>query len=232
MKKQSGLGNKLIILDCADKKDDEIWSKGRNLANFPCPFRCILASSPNCGKSTVCKNIALQARPLYDRIVIVCCSKDTEDYNELEPNIVMDTLPSIESFDRKHKNLLIIDDYKVKTSKDKALLDRLFGFASSHCRTSILMCLQDLYALHSPTIRRMANVYIIWKLADENQLNSIGKRIGLGSNGAKVLKQIFEDLKFDKRDSLCIDLTPNSPAMLRKNLFEVIKTDKIPDLPT
>ncbi len=39
MKKQRGLGNKLIILDCADKKDDEVWSKGINLANFPCPFR-------------------------------------------------------------------------------------------------------------------------------------------------------------------------------------------------
>ena len=226
-----GLGNKLILLGCDDKKNDEIWTKSRNLANIPCPFRGILASSPNCGKSTVCKNIALQASPLYDRIVIVCCSKDTTDYDEIEPNIVMDTLPSIESFDRKYKNLLIIDDYKVKTAKDKALLDRLFGFASSHNRTSILLCVQDIYALHSPIIRRMCNVFIIWKFSDENQLNSIGKRVGLGGKGAEILKQIFKDLDFKQKDSLTIDLTPGTPAYLRKNLHEKIKTDKIPDLP-
>ena len=126
-KKSLDIGNQLIILPCADKEHDEKWSQKRNLADFPCPFRCILASQPNCGKSTVCKNIALQARPLYDRLVVVCCSKDTKDYDDLEPDVVTDRLPNIESFDRDKKNLLIIDDYKPKTVADKALLDRLFG---------------------------------------------------------------------------------------------------------
>lgn len=226
------MGNKLLIIDCPDKKGDEHWSKGRNLANIPCPFRAILSSQPNTGKSTLCKNIALQARPLYDRIVVVCCSKDTKDYDDLEPNIIMDRLPSIDSFDRKRKNLLIIDDYKPKTQADKNLLDRLFGYASSHNRTSILVCVQDLYALSSPTIRRMANVFILWPLSDENQMNSIGKRVGLGKDGAKIIKSIFHDLHFGKRDSLMIDLSPGSPCLLRKNLHEKISKQYVPDIPT
>jgi hypothetical protein len=226
-----GLGNKLVILPCPDKKNDEKWYKGRSLGNIPAPFRMILCGSVNSGKSTVCKNIALHSKPLYDRLVIVCCSKDTTDYDDLEPHIVLDKLPAIESFDRNYKNLLIIDDYKPKTSLDKSLLDRYFGFVSSHCNTSILYCIQDLFALNSPTIRRMTNVFVVWKGSDEQQINMIGKRIGLGKNGDKILKQIFSDLKFGQKDSLMIDLTTDSPARLRKNIFEKINEDELPDLP-
>lgn len=231
MHKKIDFGNEIIVLDCPDKEKDEHWEPGRNLANIPAPFRAILAACPNSGKSMVCKNIALYARPLYERIVVVSCSKDTKDYDELEPNIVLDRLPSIESFDRNYKNLLIIDDYKPKKSIDKALLDRFFGFVSSHCNTTILYCTQDLFALNSPVIRRMSNIFFLWAGSDDQQITMIGKRVGLGKNGDDILKQIFKELHFKKHDSLCIDLTNNTPAKLRMNIFQVIETKTIPDLP-
>jgi hypothetical protein len=223
--------NKLIILGCGDKKNDEKWYAGRNLGNIPKPFRILLCASPNSGKSMLIKNFALKADPLFDRIVVVCCSKDTTDYDDLEPNIVLDKLPSLESFDRKKKNLLIIDDYKPKNNIDKAMLDRYFGFVSSHCNTCICMAVQDMFALNSPTIRRMCNIYVVWKGSDENQMMAIGRRIGLGSKGGAVLKQIFNDLDFQQHDSLMIDLTKDTPCKLRKNIYEKIDTKYIPDLP-
>ena len=223
---KKSLPNKFIVLDCPDKNDEE-WTPKRSLANFPCPYRCLLAGTPNCGKSTLIKNLLLQARPLYDRLIIVCCSKDTKDFDELEPSIVLDKLPSLESFDRNYKNCLILDDYKPKTSVDKANLDRVFGFVSSHCNTTVIMACQDLFSISSPTIRRMSNVFFLWKSFDEQQLNMISKRVGMAS---ETIKTIMKDLDFGKRDSLCIDMTSNSPAILRKNIYEKIDTKYIPDL--
>ena len=90
-----------VILKCPDKENAEKWYDGRSLANFPCPSRILLAGRPDSGKSTVIKNILLQAVPLYDRLIIVCCTIETSDFDLLEPHLVLDKLPSIESFDRK-----------------------------------------------------------------------------------------------------------------------------------
>ena len=173
------LPNQIILLKNEDKKHDEKWENGREIGNIPCPFRMILLGGVGLGKSTVVKNILLHANPLYDRLIIVCCDKSTKDYDDLDPHIVMDKLPSVDSFDNEYKNCLVIDDYKPKSTKDKTLLDRLFGYVSSHKKTSILMCVQDLFSIFSPTIQRMTNIFVIWKSHDEQQLNMIVKRVGM-----------------------------------------------------
>jgi len=223
------LGKQIVVIDCPDKKFDEKWFKGRNIGNLPKPYRAVLFGVPNCGKSTYVKNLLLNADPPFDTLTIVGCSDDTTDFKDLEPSIVLDTLPSLDSFDRSKKNALVIDDWKAKNPADKARLDRLFGFVSSHCNTTIIMCLQDIFALHSPTIRRMCNVFVLWKNADKRQNLLVEPRVGLEKG---TIDNLMRDLDFGKRDSLMIDLTPHTPAPLRKNLFEKIKTDFVPDLPT
>lgn len=151
--------NEFLILGCKDKKYDEKWTPDRNLANIPCPFRAILSGPVGSGKSTYIKNILLHAKPIYDRVIIVCCDKSTRDYEDLEPHLVIDQLPSVDSFDNHFKNCLVIDDYRPKTTADKGKLDRLFGYVSSHKETTILYAVQDLFAIFSPTIQRMTNVF-------------------------------------------------------------------------
>ena len=179
------------------------------------------------GKSTVIKNILLHAEPLYDRVVIVCCDKSTKDYDDLEPHLVTDHLPSVESFDPDYKNCLVIDDYRAKTTHDKNLLDRLFGFASSHRRTTVIMAVQDLFAIWTPTIQRMSDVFVLWKTHDENQFRMICNRVGMKE---AEIESIFTDLHFGKRDSLMIDKTPDSPAPLRKNIFDKIEFEIEPNI--
>ena len=222
------IGKEIVVIECPDKKNNEHWDKKRNIANIPCPYRCILFSVPNSGKSTVIKNLLLNADPLYDRVVVVCCSKESADYNDLEPHLILDTLPSLDSFDRNKKNALIIDDFKPRTPQEKTQLDRFFGFVSSHCNTTIFLACQDVFSLFSPTIRRMANVFFLWRNPDENQNRILEPRIGLKKG---MLTQIMDDLDFKKRDNLCIDMTPNTPYPMRKNIFEVIKQKNKPDLP-
>jgi len=224
---KKSLPNKLLLLGCKDKDNDESWSKKRSLANIPCPFRMLLCAGVGNGKSTVVKNILLQAKPLYDRVVVVCCDASTRDYEDLEVSIVMDKLPSIDSFDNNYKNCLIIDDYRPKTSADKAQLDRLFGYCSSHKKTSIMMCVQDLFAIFSPTIQRMVNVFVLWNTHDQNQLKMICNRVNLPMEN---MKQIFKDLDFGKKDSLMIDMTSDTPCKYRKNIFEPISEKYVPDL--
>ena len=226
-KNKTPIPDKFIILECPDKKNAEKWYPGRSLANFPCPSRILLAGIPDCGKSTVIKNILLHSRPLYDRLIIVCCTKETTDYDLLEPHLVLDHLPSIESFDRNYKNCLIMDDYKPKTTAEKAMMDRFFGFVSTHCNTTLMYATQDMFSIFSPVIRRMSNVFILWKAFDEMQLKMIATRVGMTYDS---ITQIMSDLDFGNKDSLTIDLTHNSPAKLRKNLFQPIIEEEEPVL--
>jgi hypothetical protein len=226
-KKDKTLPDKFIILACPDKAGQERWYAGRSLANFPCPSRILLAGRPDSGKSTVIKNILLHAKPLYERLIVVCCTKETKDYDLLEPHLVLDKLPSIESFDRKRKNCLILDDYKPKTTYEKAQMDRFFGYVSTHCNTTVMYATQDIFSLFSPVIRRMSNVFILWKNFDESQLKMIATRIGMPYES---IVEIMEDLDFGDKDSLTIDLTHNTPAKLRKNLFQPIIEMDVPEL--
>jgi hypothetical protein len=220
------LPDKFVVINCPDKKGHEKWYKGRSLANFPCPSRILLCGIPNCGKSLTIKNILLHSKPLYDRLIVVSCTKETEDFNELEPHLILDRLPSIESFDRNYKNALVLDDYKPKTSIEKANMERFFGYVSTHCNTTIFYATQDVFSIFSPVIRRESNVFILWKSFDQMQLQMIAKRVGMTYDS---IAQIMKDLEFGNKDSLCIDMTDGTPAKLRKNLFQVIQEVQVPD---
>ena len=60
---------KVVAFDNSDKKKAEKWDDKKDkhgnldLANFPCPFRCLLLGPPNSGKSNLIKNLIIHQKP-------------------------------------------------------------------------------------------------------------------------------------------------------------------------
>ena len=63
--------NKIMCFPNKDKSFQESWTPGRNLLDIPWSFRAIFCGPPSSGKSTIVKNIILQANPMYDEVLIV-----------------------------------------------------------------------------------------------------------------------------------------------------------------
>lgn len=59
------------------------------------------------------------------------------------------------------------------------------------------------------------------------ELKIIANRVGYTANH---IEHIFENHCAEYRDALCIDLSYNSPAELRKNLWTVIDPKTVPKL--
>ena len=69
-------------------------------------------------------------------------------------------------------------------------------------------------------VKDTANVFIVFKPHDLDELGTIGRRCGLGK---KKITWIFETYLPKWRDSLCINLIPGAPHKFCKNLFEPLE---------
>ena len=107
--------------------------------------------------------------------------------------------------------------------EDKAKLNRLFGYTSTHCNLSVAITCQNAFDLN-PSIRRMANLYIVYRQPDLNALITLASRTGLK---AKHMVFIFTRVLKNPHDSLWIDLQSFSPANFRINGFTPISLDEI-----
>jgi hypothetical protein len=128
--------------------------------------------------------------------------------------------PSVgKSFIMKHlKTLLIIDDVEFSSlSKEQmARLNKIFRYGSSHKNITVYVSHQSFFDLPL-LVRKLCNVYVLWKPRSVMELKTIANRVGYTST---QLEYIFENVCDEYRDSLCIDLHINAPAILRKNLWE------------
>jgi hypothetical protein len=214
---------KLIIFDCEDKidKNRERWTPARDWDNFPAPYRCILCGPPNSGKSSVIKNLLIDAKPGFDVILLLHFSQTTKEYEKMDCDI-LDGMPDPESFieDDGLKKLLIIEDieYSHMSKDDLQKLDRLYGYTSSHCNLSIYLTSQEFNKI-PVCARRNSNVFIIFKSNDHDYLWRMAMKCGLRKND---FDHIFINLCNARHDALWIDFTINTPAPLRKNGFERI----------
>lgn len=222
-KRKLRLPDRIIGLPNPDKLWHEKWHPGRNLLNIPHPYRAVLYGPPNVGKTTIIKNLLGRAYPEFEKVILIHCDSEfTQEYDVIQDIEIMDEIPRPEEWSGDVKTMVIIDDIELKQlPKDqKANLDRLFGYVSTHKNISICLTSQD--AFNVPTsVRRCANLFVIWKTMDVDSLANIARKTGFR-------KDKFHDL-FDlcqrTRDSVWIDLTDNSPAPLRLNGFDLIKTE-------
>jgi ABC-type cobalamin/Fe3+-siderophores transport system ATPase subunit len=218
-KKKLKLPNKIIAIPNPDKLFHEKWTETRDLLNFPHPFRCVLFGPPNCGKTNIIKNIMIRS-DFEEAILIHCDSEHTKEYDDLENIIVLNEIPAPDEWGGIKKTIVILDDleYKGMDKKQKQNLNRLFGYVSTHKNISVFLTSQDCFNVPS-SVRRCANVWILWRSADIDNMANMARKSGISS---KDMKKIFNQLMQTSRDSLWIDRTSGSPAALRKNGYDLI----------
>ena len=212
-----------------DKVGSESWASKntKNIANFPSPARILLLGPCGTGKSTLIKNLIMQQRPKFKEVYLIHQDADyTMEYEDMDLTNQFSEIPDIEfwNYDGPFiKRAVIIDDLEL-TSANKERLKNLaimFRYASTHKGLTIYFAHQSFFNV-TPLVKKMANVYIIWKPKARTELALIENRVGLPKD---CLKDLFKTVATGHRDSICVDLTENSPAKLRLNIFQKIKCD-------
>ena len=208
------LPDELLPIKNDDKAFHEKWTKGRNMLNMPHPFRGVILGTPNCGKSTTAKNLIIRQDPPFQEVFVIHCDADhTKEYEDVQAQM-MSTIPPPDEWEGRVKTLVILDDleFKQMNKEQKRNLDRLFGYVSTHKNISVLLCAQDPFNV-PPCVRRMSNLWVLWKIDDLDSLCTCARRTGMKAEEFRSLFGLFKH----PRDSLWIDKTTLSPWPLRKN---------------
>ena len=223
------LPNEIIKIENAEKKFHEAWHMGRDICDFPHPVRIGILGKVGMGKSTVAKNIFIRTQAAdeipYEQLFIIHGSDSTKEWDDLEPTMILRDIPDPEDFTQNDKKtMIIIDDFEMSGLPKQSLknLSSLFRFVSSHHNISIIICYQSIFDMPS-IIKKCCNVFIIYRPNDRDELGTIARRVGMTK---KDMLYIFDNFMKEKRDTLCIDMTEDSPAPLRKNLFTPILKSK------
>lgn len=222
MPKNMKLPKCIIPLPNADKAFHEKWLNKRDMLNIPHPFRMLCLGPPNVGKSTIVKNILIRAKPAFEEVVVVHIDSEyTKEYNDLGDNVeILSEIPAPEDWEGKVKTLVVLDDLEFKgmNKQQKRNLDRLVGFVSTHKHISVILCSQDAFNV-PPIVRRCSNMYVLWKSPDLDSMSNLARKANMKP---EEMKNIFDDLMINFRDSLWIDMTDKTPYPLRKNGYEII----------
>ena len=70
-----------------------------------------------------------------------------------------------------------------------------------------------------PSTRRNLNVYVFWKSPDGQAVAGLLRKAGLTKDH---IQKVFRELLQSRFDNFTVDLTANSPAMYRKNGFQIV----------
>jgi len=217
------LPQKIIPFKNSDKKWHESWTEGRDLLDFPHPYRITMTGPPNSGKSTAVMNVLLRSNPMFERVIVIYPGgqQGTSEYDTLGEGVEYlmeipepDFFPAVKN--KASKTLVIVDDFELKEigRKQRANLDRLIGHVSTHRNVSVMLCAQEYFNV--PTIaRRCSNVQVFWKPRDMRNLGQMSQRVG------QDLEELFK-LCQSQKDSIWVDLTSRSPAPLRLNGYSII----------
>ena len=221
---------KLVAIKNPDKIGHEEWDKRRvkDIGNFPSPARICLLGPCGCGKSNLAKQIVLHARPKYQEVILI--HQDAEyshEYDDLDCTEKLSEVPDLEywNYDGPHiKRLVIIDDLELTHAHKERIrnLCIMFRYASTHKGLSIIFCHQSWFDV-IPLIKKMSNIFIIFKPRAHNEITMIENRCGYPKHS---FRDIFKTIATGFYDSICVDLTRNTPAPLRLNIWEKIKAQE------
>ena len=172
----------------------------------------------------IVKNLILRAKPPFEEIFVIHCDPDyTQEYDDVDATI-LDSIPAPEEWEGIVKTLVVLDDLEFKgmNKEQKRNLDRLYGFVSTHKNISCILCSQDPFNV-PPIVRRCSNLWILWRMDDMDNLATCSRKAGIK---APVMKNIFDTIMNNPKDSLWLDRTEYSPYPMRKNGFEIITKQK------
>jgi len=135
----------------------------------------------------------------------------------------MRLLIGLEEFDGGVKTFVVIDDFEMtKPSKDvQRKISTMFRFISSHRNVSVMLSYQSFFDCLS-IARKCATQFLLYKPNSRMELHTVSNRCGIDS---KDMRYIFKHIRNGPYDNLMVDLSVNSPARLRKNIYEVLESD-------
>ena len=216
LKKKIKLPNKILVLQNADKKDHQRWYKGRDLLDFPVPCRMALIGAPNTGKSLNILNVLLRSN--YKDIFLTHPDPLTKEWDNIKPT-VLEEIPKPDQFRGEVPSAYILDDlpYQDMSKSQKSNLERLCGYVSTHKLMSIFITSQT-FTILPIAVRRMINVFVIFRSTDLNLIGIIARRVNLP---CKTLTNILNTFT-SNHQSLWIDRSANSPAPYRIDGYQVI----------
>ena len=214
----------IIVMKNKDKKKHTSYKKGDSPIKFPLPFRCSILGNCNSGKSMLAKHILVTRQaslPKFDYVMVCHGSKSTCEYGDIEADDTIHEIPSYLDFDKEKNNLLIIDDMEFSNMSSHELtnLNEIMRHGSTHCNISVILIHQSFFRIPK-LVKDMSNVFIIFRATDKDEMNVIGRRIGLEKGD---IHNIFDSLMPSFRDSLLVNLIPYAPFKYGKNLFQPIK---------
>jgi hypothetical protein len=221
------LPNEIVFIENADKDTGwmEKWYKGRPIGCIPHSFRALFLGGCGRGKSLQMKNLFLQHQMSdkpFKKLYIICPdAEESREWDDCEPTEVFDYIPDLNMFDGSEKIMIIIDDYEFKRldKENEKKLTTLFRFVSTHKNASLMASYQSF--VDCPILlRKVANVFVVYKPTSKNELQIIANRVGVSY---EVLRECFKNYANGYHDSIMVDMTKNTPAKLRKNIFDVIE---------
>ena len=158
----------------------------------------------------------------FKKLYIICPdAEESREWDDCEPTEVFDYIPDLNMFDGSEKIMIIIDDYEFKRldKENEKKLTTLFRFVSTHKNASLMASYQSF--VDCPILlRKVANVFVVYKPTSKNELQIIANRVGVSY---EVLRECFKNYANGYHDSIMVDMTKNTPAKLRKNIFDVIE---------
>jgi hypothetical protein len=219
--------NSIHVMKNPDKGFHEKWSRNRSLGNLPHPFTLCLLGCKNRGKSNTLVNIFLQhqiSNKPFQRLIIVGPTNGAPEYAAMEPTAVLTDIPDLSMFDKNIKTLLIFDDHDLtKLSPiQKRNLSELFR-CNTHVGLSLGIAYQSFFDVPI-IVRNTATQFVLWKMHDKIQTSAIAKKVGLNKN---QLHYLIDTYLTDHYDFIMVDLSKDTPAYLRKNIFEKLE---VPDI--
>lgn len=211
-----------------DKIGAEHWTPERahDIGNFPAPARIVLLGPCGVGKSTLIKNLIMHQRPRFKEVILIHeDAGTTKEYIDLECTAELADVPPLDYWLQNEghhvKRAVIVDDLELTSAhkERRKNLAILFRYVSTHRSMTIYFGHQSTFDV-PPLIRKMANVWIIWKPRARTELTTVEDRTGMPPGS---LHNLFDTVATGHRDSITIDLSEGSPAPLRLNVFQPLE---------
>ena len=182
------------------------------------PFTCIVSGPSGCGKSSLVKAILQQdvIEPRPNNIVWLY-AEDQPLYQSMKNVEFIQGIPEdLETrFQRRHNNVLILDDLMTQCHSDERLT-RLFSVGSHHKNLSIIFIIHNLfhYGKEMRTVSLNSHYIILFKNPrDRLQISTLARQMYPGQS--QFLVEAFQDATKEAYGYIIIDLKPTTTDKLR-----------------